>query len=70
MLARDRVQCWDFDVNLAIDSAWEMAALDLLDPGQTDSCCYQGSEYQGEMKLCARSSAPYVLGLLKALDFM
>jgi len=38
-------------VNLGIDSAWEKAALDLLDPGQLDSCSYQGSGYKGEMKL-------------------
>lgn len=66
----DCVQCWDFDVNVAMDSAWENTGLDLLDPGQIDSCSYQGTGYEGEMKLGARFSAPYVLGLLEALDFM
>lgn len=39
-----------FDVNLAIDLAWGMAALDLLDPGQPDSCCYL--DIRGHETLC------------------
>lgn len=38
-------------MNLAIDSAWEKAALDLLAPGQLDSCSYQGTGEEGEMGL-------------------
>lgn len=66
----DPIQSWDFTVGLAINSSWENSALDKLEPSQPNSCCYQGMGYEGEMKLQARFSTPYVWGLLKALDFM
>lgn len=57
-------------MNLAVDSARDKAALDLLEPGQLGSCRYQGAASEGDMQLQARLSTPYVRGLLEALDFM
>lgn len=57
-------------MNLAVDSARDKAALDLLEPGQLGSCRYQGAASEGDTQLQARLSTPYVRGLLEALDFM